>query len=307
MKNVNDDRARSIPLRELLEWLEELADKWVDEEASVSSEAPASICHEPLHQELPSNVVSGKHFISTHFPKRPKLRSLEENHNFRSELQKTHRQPSTSNRKIGLLITAHHKVVSEDCESRYIHRDADVVQNFATQWLQFCACDAKSFKETEKSLQEDFSNRQVRQSHSYWQFHGVWKSLWRIILEPLKNQRFTDPKNFIADKALRGIKEGTSPDSLQSCLDEYTSWAPFWRTTQWANSSFWVDDWVSSDFCKLSSRESSSLVRKFSQDSSKNLCCMRVNLGRRHHGRGHRGAGRFWQKSTHEDSMQGKF
>ena len=38
----------------------------MDEEVG---EAPASIFREPLHQEPPIKVVSGKHSMFTHFPK----------------------------------------------------------------------------------------------------------------------------------------------------------------------------------------------------------------------------------------------
>ena len=38
------------------------------------------------------------------------------------------------------LITADHKVLSEESESRKNHRYAVVVQDLATQWLQFYPC-----------------------------------------------------------------------------------------------------------------------------------------------------------------------
>ena len=62
-------RARGSPLRDLREWLEDFAENWLDEEASASSEAPASISREPLHQEPPIKVASGKHSIFIHYPK----------------------------------------------------------------------------------------------------------------------------------------------------------------------------------------------------------------------------------------------
>ena len=38
----------------------------------------------------------------------------------------------------GDLITADHKVLSDNCESRNNHRYAVVVQDLATQWIQAC-------------------------------------------------------------------------------------------------------------------------------------------------------------------------
>ena len=54
--------------------------------------------------------------------------------------------------KIGDLITADHKILSEGSESRNNHRYAVVVQDLATQWLQSCPCKTKTFQETQKSL-----------------------------------------------------------------------------------------------------------------------------------------------------------
>ena len=40
----------------------------------------------------------------------------------------------------GDLITADHKVLSDNCESRDNHRHAVVVQDLATQWIQAYPC-----------------------------------------------------------------------------------------------------------------------------------------------------------------------
>ena len=40
----------------------------------------------------------------------------------------------------GDLITADHKVLSDNCESRNNHRYAVVVQEIATQWIQAYPC-----------------------------------------------------------------------------------------------------------------------------------------------------------------------
>ena len=56
-------------------------------------------CREPLHLELSRKVVSGRHSIFTHFPKEPKLRSMQKDHKYKGSLQTTHWQCSTSSRK----------------------------------------------------------------------------------------------------------------------------------------------------------------------------------------------------------------
>ena len=54
----------------------------------------------------------------------------------------------------GDLITADQKVLSEGCESRNNHRDAVVVQDLATQWIQSYPCKTKTSRVTQKSLQK---------------------------------------------------------------------------------------------------------------------------------------------------------
>ena len=50
------------------------------------------------------------------------------------------------------LITADHKVLNEEGESRNDHRYAVVVQDLATQWIQSYPCNTKTSQETDKSL-----------------------------------------------------------------------------------------------------------------------------------------------------------
>ena len=52
------------------------------------------------------------------------------------------------------LITADHKVLSENCESRNNHRYAIVVLDLATKWIQSYPCKTKTFQETQRSLQK---------------------------------------------------------------------------------------------------------------------------------------------------------
>ena len=54
----------------------------------------------------------------------------------------------------GDLITADHKVLSGNCESRNNHRYALVVQDLATEWIQSYPCKTKTSQETHRSLQK---------------------------------------------------------------------------------------------------------------------------------------------------------
>ena len=88
----------------------------------------------------------GKHSVYTHFPKDRNCEIC----------QRTKRNGGAVLRaeNFGDLITADHKVLSENCESRKNHRYAVVVQDLATQWLQSYPCKTKTSQETQKSLQK---------------------------------------------------------------------------------------------------------------------------------------------------------
>ena len=87
-------------------------DDLVDEEVG---EAPASIFREPLHQEPPIKVVSGKHSMFTHFPKD---RNCEVRKSTKGSCRKRTGDQIPPAENIGDLITADHKVPKDDCESR---------------------------------------------------------------------------------------------------------------------------------------------------------------------------------------------
>ena len=53
-----------------------------------------------------------------------------------------------------VTLTADHKVLSDNCESRNNHRYAVVVQDLATQWIQAYPCKNKTSQETQRSLQK---------------------------------------------------------------------------------------------------------------------------------------------------------
>ena len=63
-------------------------------------------------------------------------------------------KPYLELKKIGDLITADHKVLSDNCESRKNHRYAVVVQDLATQWIQAYPCKTKTSQETQRNLQK---------------------------------------------------------------------------------------------------------------------------------------------------------
>ena len=120
------------------------------------------------------------------------------------------------------LITADHKVLSDNCESRNNHRYAVVEQDLATQWIQAYPCKTKTSQETQRSLQkflEPDRNPKVIYTDNSLEFGKACEDLsW--------NHCTTAPHisetNGIAERAVRRVKEGTSAVLLQSGLNE--SW-----------------------------------------------------------------------------------
>ena len=129
----------------------------------------------------------------------------------------------------GDLITADHKVLSENCESRNNHRYAVVVQDLATHWIQSYPCKTKTSQEAQRSLQkflEPERKPKVIYTDNSLEFGKACEDLsWNHCTStPHRSET-----NGIAKRAVRSVKEGTSAVLLQSGLNE--SW--------WADSMEW--------------------------------------------------------------------
>ena len=124
--------------------------------------------------------------------------------------------------KFGDLITADHKCLSDNCESRNNHRYAVVVQDLATQWIQAYPCKTKTSQETQRSLQKFLEpdwNPKVIYTDNSMEFGKACEDLsWNHCTStPHRSET-----NGIAERAVRRVKEGTSAVLLQSGLNE--SW-----------------------------------------------------------------------------------
>ena len=122
----------------------------------------------------------------------------------------------------GDLITADHKVQSDNCESRNNHRYAVVVQDLATQWTQAYPCKNKTPQETQRSLQkflEPERKPKVIYTDNSLEFGKACEDLsWNHCTStPHRSET-----NGIAERAVRRVNEGTSAVLLQSGLNE--SW-----------------------------------------------------------------------------------
>ena len=96
----------------------------------------------------------GKHNVHTHFPKDRKCEICKWTKITRAPCRRRKGEAVPRADNFGDLITADHKVLSDNCESRNNHRYAVVVQDLATQWIQAYPCKNKTSQETKRSLQK---------------------------------------------------------------------------------------------------------------------------------------------------------
>ena len=116
--------------------------------------------------------------------------------------------------KICDLITAYHKLLSDNCESRNNHRHAVVVQDLATQWIQAYPCKNKTSQETQRSLQK-FLERERKPKAIYTDSKACEDLSWHHCTStPHRSET-----NGIAERAVRRVKEGISAVLLQSGLN----------------------------------------------------------------------------------------
>ena len=175
-KNENEgfEEVHSDLLHDSPDWLQEFRENLVDESSLLDprrNPAPedqdtSSSSHElPIESRAKVEPGSGKHSIYTHFPKDPNC----------DICLKTKITKASCSRRAGtvvpkadilvILITADHKILSEESESRNNHRFAVVVQDLATQWLLSDPCKTKTSQETQEELTEVAGADEEAKSH----------------------------------------------------------------------------------------------------------------------------------------------
>ena len=117
----------------------------MDDEVPERRDSHASSSHEasldPTHT---GSADLGKHSVYTHFPKEEIARSVGGLKITGAPCRRRSAGAVPQADNLGDLITADHKVLSENCESRKNHRYAFVVQDLATQWIQSYPCKIKT-------------------------------------------------------------------------------------------------------------------------------------------------------------------
>ena len=143
---------------EIPEWLQEFRENLVDDEIPVQGDSHASSSHEEsLEPTFKRREDLGKHSVYTHFTKDRNCEICQRTKITRAPCRRRNGGAVLRAEKFGDLITADHKVLSDNCESRNNHRYAVVVQDLATQWVQANPCKTKTSQETKEACKSSWS------------------------------------------------------------------------------------------------------------------------------------------------------
>ena len=222
-KETTIERGNPCADFEIPEWLQEFRENLVDDEIPLQGGSHASSSHEASLEPIAKRREDlGKHNVHTHFPKDRNCEICKRTKITRAPCRRRNGEAVPRADNFGDLITADHKVLSDNCESRNNHRYAVVVQDLATQWIQAYPCKNKTSQETQRSLQkflEPERKPKVIYTDNSLEFGKACEDLsWNHCTStPHRSET-----NGIAERAVRRVKEGTSAVLLQSGLNE--SW-----------------------------------------------------------------------------------
>ena len=225
-KKVNAKKYKEI--YRLPDWLQEFIENLVDESTSTESwgnpeqgsQDTSKSSHElPMEPRAKVELGSGKHRVYTHFPKDSKCDICKKTKITRASCRRRAETVVLRAEHFGDLITADHKVLSEESESRNNLRYAVVVQDLATRWIQSYPCKTKYSQETQKNLMkflEPTRKARVTYTDNSLEFG---RSCEELSWNHCTSTPHRSGTNGIAERAARRVKEGTSAVLLQSGLD----------------------------------------------------------------------------------------
>ena len=145
---------------EIPEWLQEFKENLVDDEIPEHGDSHASSSHEVSLEPISKRSDDlGKHSVYTHFPKDRNCEICQRTKITRAPCRRRNGGAVPRAENFGDLITADHKVLSDNCESRNNHRYAIVVQDLATQWIQAYPCKIKTSQETREACKSSWNPR----------------------------------------------------------------------------------------------------------------------------------------------------
>ena len=208
---------------EIQEWLQEFRENLVDDEIPLHGDSHASSSHEVSSEPTTKRREDlGKHSVYTHFPKDRNCEICKRTKITRAPCRRRNGEAVPRAANFGDLITADHKVLSDNCESRNNHRYAVVVQDLATHWIQPYPCKNKTSQETQRSLQKFLEPERKPKVICTDNSLELGKACKDLSWDHCTSTPHRSETNGIAERAVRRVKEGTSAVLLQSGLNE--SW-----------------------------------------------------------------------------------
>ena len=130
----------------------------MDDEIPLQGGSHASSSHEAsLEPTTKRREDLGKHNVHTHFPKDRNCEICKRTKITRAPCRRRNGEAVPRAVNFGDLITADHKVLSDNCESRNKHRYAVVVQDLAFQWIQAYPCKNKTSQEPREACKSSWN------------------------------------------------------------------------------------------------------------------------------------------------------
>ena len=165
-KETTIERGNLCDDPEIPEWLQEFRENLVDDEIPLQGGSHASSSHEAsLEPTTKRREDLGKHNVHTNFPKDRNCEICKRTKITRAPCRRRNGEAVPRAVNFGDLITADHKVLSDNCESRNNHRYAVVVQDLATQWIQAYPCKKQNFTRNPEKLAKVPGTREETKSH----------------------------------------------------------------------------------------------------------------------------------------------
>ena len=160
-RNPRGNKATDPLCSEIPEWLQEFMENLVDDVIPAHGDSHASSSQEAsLEPTFKRREDLGKHSVYTHFLKDRNCEICKRSKITRAPCRRLNSGAVPRAVNFGDLITADHKVLSDNCESRNNHRYAVVVQDSATQWVQAHPCKNKNFTRNPEKLAKVLGARQ---------------------------------------------------------------------------------------------------------------------------------------------------
>ena len=164
----------------------------------------------------------GKHSVYTHFSKDRNYEICKRTKITKAPCRRRNGEAVARAANFGDLITADHKVLSDNCETRNNRRYAVVVQDLATQWIQAYPCKTKLHKKPREACKSSWNSIENRKSFNTDNSLEFGKDCEDLSWNHCTSTPHRSETNGIAERAVRRVKEGTCAVLLQSGLNE--SW-----------------------------------------------------------------------------------